>query len=188
MREVEVKAVVSDAEAKQRLAVQAGARLMFEGHLRDRRYDTTDGSLLKKDEVVRVRSYVSRASTEVFLDWKGATDTSSGYKVREEVSTGITDEKALATMLDRLGFSTVREIDRRIVQYELGQTTIRFEFYPRMDDLVEIEGDPEAIERAIEALGMSRGEFTSEALGAFVERFQRRTGVKAAISDGDLAL
>jgi hypothetical protein len=56
-----------------------------------------------------------------------------------------------------------------------------------MDVLVEVEGEPEAIERAIEGLGMARGEFTSERLPTFVERFERRTGVRAAICDRELA-
>jgi hypothetical protein len=78
------------------------------------------------------------------------------------------------------------EIDRDIAQYELGAATIRFETYPRMDVLVEVEGEPDAIEKAIEALGMLRGEFTSERLPSFVSRFEKRTGVKAAVSDKEL--
>ena len=78
------------------------------------------------------------------------------------------------------------EMDREIAQYELGGATIRFESYPRMDVLVEVEGEPGAIEQSIEALGMSRGEFTSERLPSFVSRFEQRTGVRAAICDREL--
>jgi hypothetical protein len=74
------------------------------------------------------------------------------------------------------------QIDREIAQYELGGANVRFETYARMDVLVEVEGDPDAIEVAIAALGMPRGAFTSDRLAAFVQRFERRTGVKAAIS------
>jgi hypothetical protein len=55
-----------------------------------------------------------------------------------------------------------------------------------MDVLVEVEGEPEAIEQAIEALGMARGEFTSERLPSFVSRFERRTGVRAALCSQEL--
>jgi hypothetical protein len=55
-----------------------------------------------------------------------------------------------------------------------------------MDVLVEVEGEPEAIENAIEALGMSRGEFTSERLATFVTRFEQRTGVRAAVCDREV--
>ena len=56
-----------------------------------------------------------------------------------------------------------------------------------MDILVEVEGEPPVIEEAIAALGMLRGEFTTERLAAFVERFEQRTGVQAAISERELS-
>lgn len=187
MREVELKAVVTDLEAKSKLIHAAGATLVFEGALRDRRYDTPDRSLSAKDEVVRVRTYQSSASKRVLLDWKGPADTTSGYKVREEISTEISDANGLEDVLGKLGYVVIKEIDRRIIQFEFRAAIIRFEEYPRMDVLVEVEGVPEAIEEAIAVLQMSRGEFTNESLGAFVARFEQRTGVQAATSETDLA-
>jgi hypothetical protein len=55
-----------------------------------------------------------------------------------------------------------------------------------MDVLVEVEGEPAAIESAIEALGLPRGTFTNERLASFVAGFEHRTGVRAAISDREL--
>ncbi len=187
MREIELKAVVADISAKSTLLEAAGATLVFEGALRDQRYDTSDRSLGSKDEVIRVRTYRSASSSRTVVDWKGPVDTSTGYKVREEISAGISDAAELGVILEKLGYIVVNEIDRRIVQYELGGATIRFEEYPRMDTLVEVEGSPEAIENAIVALGMSRGEFTNDSLSAFVGRFERRTGVIAATSESDIA-
>ena len=186
MREVELKAVVENAAEKQRLLENAGATLIFEGTLQDRRYDSEAGTLADKDEVIRVRTYAGKTGSQVQFDWKGPADSSSGYKVREEISIDISNGTALATVLEKLGFIVVREIDRRIAQYEVAGATVRFEVYPRMDTLIEVEGDPEAIERVIELLRMSRGEFSSESLTAFVSRFERRTGVRAATSDREL--
>jgi hypothetical protein len=77
-------------------------------------------------------------------------------------------------------------IDREIAQYDLGGAMVRFERYPRMDDLVEVEGTPEQIERAIAALGLPRAGFTSERLPDFVRRYEERTGASAALSDAEL--
>jgi predicted adenylyl cyclase CyaB len=186
MREVELKAVVEDPDEAQRLLVREGALLTFEGALIDRRYDKPDGALGLVDQVIRVRTYADKTGTRCSLDWKGPSSAETGFKVREEISTGISDEPALIGILEKLGYVPVREIDRKIVQYEAFGATVRFEFYPRMDTLVEVEGTPESIERAIEALGMSRGQFTGESLSAFVSRFEQRTGVRAAISDSEL--
>jgi hypothetical protein len=79
------------------------------------------------------------------------------------------------------------QIDRAIWQYDLQGATVRFERYPRMDDLVEVEGDPATIERAISILGLPRDSFTTERLPDFARRFEARTGQSAALSDGELA-
>jgi predicted adenylyl cyclase CyaB len=186
MREFELKAVVGDLASARKQLEEAGAMLSFEGRLRDQRYDLESRALAERDEVLRVRRYDTGASTRTFLDWKGPTEMQGAYKIREEVSTSVDDFSSLEHILTRVGFTITMEIDRQIAQYELAAATIRFEIYPRMDVLVEVEGDPDNIELAIEALGMARGEFTSERLPTFVERFEKRTGVRAAICDREL--
>ena len=52
-----------------------------------------------------------------------------------------------------------------------------------MDVLVEVEGEPAAIESAVEALGLPRGTFSNQRLVDFVAAFEHRTGVRAATSD-----
>jgi predicted adenylyl cyclase CyaB len=186
MLEVELKAVVVDPAATRKQLESAGAKLTYEGRLLDRRYDIESRELADRDEVLRVRRYESSASTRTYLDWKGPTEAQGGYKIREEISTQVDDFIAIEHILDKVGFVVTMEIDREIAQYELWGATIRFERYPRMDVLVEVEGVPDAIEQAIAALGMSRGEFTSERLLSFVRRFERRTGVRSALCEREL--
>jgi len=186
MREVELKAIVDDLPMRRAKIEDAGASLSFEGKLSDRRYDSAARELSGRDEVLRVRRYVSAAATKTVLDWKGPTEIRDVYKVREELTTQVDDFDALEKILENLGFELLGEIDRTIAQYQLGGATVRFETYPRMDVLVEVEGEPASIEEAIEALGMPRGTFSSERLAAFVEGFQRRTGVRAAVCEREL--
>ena len=196
MREVELKSLVPDlAAARERLA-RAGATLVYAGRLEDRRYDTADRQLAARDHVLRLRVYRGSApsagngdghdAARALLDFKGPTQYEAGYKVREELSVGATDPDTLALLLERLGYVVTREIDREIEQYELHGATVRFERYPRMDVLVEVEGPPAAIEAAIADLGLPRAGFTAERLPAFVARFQARTGERAAICDREL--
>jgi hypothetical protein len=56
-----------------------------------------------------------------------------------------------------------------------------------MDALVEVEGTPAAIEHAIAALGIPRDTFTGDRLLAFVDRYEARTGLRAAINDRQVA-
>jgi predicted adenylyl cyclase CyaB len=186
MREVELKAIVDDlADRRKRIEV-AGGTISFEGKISDRRYDFTSGELTGRDEVLRTRTYQSRSSNTTYLDWKGPTEMQGGYKIREEITAPVEDLDSLEKIFEKLGLALTSEIDREIAQYQFGGATVRFETYPRMDVLVEVEGEPEAIEVAIEALGLQRGTFTNERLRDFVSKFEHRTGVRAAISDREL--
>jgi predicted adenylyl cyclase CyaB len=185
--EVELKSVVHDVDGCRRRLESAGARVTFEGKLEDRRYDTHDGRLTSSDEVLRVRRYTGGGDARASLEWKGPTRQEHGYKVREELAAATPDASVLATILERLGYEVVGEIDREIAQYSLDDTTIRFERYPRMDVLVEVEGSPSSIERAISALGMPRDGFSADRLVTFIARFEARTGERAAVNERQLA-
>jgi len=186
MREVELKAVVDDLAGRRKKIESAGGTLSFEGKISDRRYDFTSGELSGRDEVLRTRTYQSRSSTRTYMDWKGPTEMQGGYKIREEITAPVEDLDSLEKIFEKLGLALTSEIDREIAQYQFGGATVRFETYPRMDILVEVEGEPKAIEVAIEALGLQRGTFTNERLRDFVSKFEHRTGVRAAISDREL--
>jgi len=182
MREVELKSVVEEMEQCIARVRGAGGTLVLEGRLRDRRYDTHDRALGERDEMLRVRAFEGLPASIATLDWKGPTRLENGYKVREEISTGLGDVDATFVILAMLGYVCTMAIDRDVAQFSLSGATVRFERYPRMDDLVEVEGTPEAIESAIALTGLPRHGFTSERLGDFVSRFESRTGVRAALS------
>ena len=186
MREVELKSVVDDLRDRRNAIESAGAKLVFAGKLEDQRFDTADRTLAAKDLVLRLRIYRSADRATAHLDWKGPTEKVDGFKVRDELTTGVTNADVLSAILGSLGHVVTREIEREIVQYELGGTTIRFERYPRMDVLVEVEGEPEGIEAAIVALGMPRAGFTTERLPDFVRGYETRTGVRAALCAREL--
>lgn len=186
--EWELKAIVPDWDALLERLRSQGAVLEFEGRLEDRRYDTESLDLLARDHVLRLRAYRDLNGTVVrsSLDFKGATERRGGYKVREERSTSIDDPGTLAVILEQLGYQLTLAIDRVIVQLTLHGAVIRLERYPRMDDLVEVEGTPQAIEAAILATGISREAFTAASLATFMALFEERTGTAAAVSDAEL--
>jgi len=187
MLEVELKSTVDDVSIRRAAVERAGGRIVFAGRLEDRRWDTYDRALAAKDHVLRVRVYRTASEARAELDWKGPTQREGRYKLREEFGTDIADPGVLSAILERLGYEVTIAIDREIVQFDLDGTMIRFEHYPRMDDLVEVEGTPEQIERAIEVLGLPRDGFTTDRLPEFVKRFEERTGERAAISIATLS-
>src|ERR1039457_507329 len=99
MREVELKSVVADPDRAIAALRAAGAVPLLEGRLSDTRYDTPDRALVARDHVLRLRVCPGGAGPHASLDWKGPTASVDGYKVREELSTGIGDAEALARIL-----------------------------------------------------------------------------------------
>lgn len=179
--ELELKAVVPDAAALRRAILAAGASLRRNGLMADRRFDR-GGELAARDEVLRTREYRGEGgSVELAqLTWKGPTTRSpDGYKSRQETELAVSDG-APGELLHALGYRQVHAIDRWIEEYELGGAMVRIEWYPRMDTLVEIEGAPEAIERAIAGTRLPRATFLPDALADFVARYQARGGRAAA--------
>jgi predicted adenylyl cyclase CyaB len=186
MREVELKGVMHEPDKVLAALAAAGAELTYEGRLEDRRYDTPDRSLMRRDHLLRLRVYRDASGSRALLDYKGPTEYEHGYKVREELSTGAADADELALILGRLGYVVTREIDRHITQFRCRGAIVRIERYPRMDTLVEVEGAPEAIEAAIAATGLPRAGFSTERLPDFILRFEARTGERAAVCDREM--
>src|SRR4029079_12307695 len=184
LAELELKAVVPDPEALRARLRHAGAIPGFRGRMTDRRYDRA-GDLAARDEVLRIRTYHHpNGSTESVLAWKGATGRSpEGYKLRQEIELAVRSERGAAErLLGALGYAPVHLIEREVEIYRVEEATVRLERYPEMDSLVEVEGVPDAIERAIVVTGIARGDFTAEALSEFVRRYETRTGAPARLS------
>jgi len=150
----------------------------------DRRFDR-DGELLARDEVLRLRVFRKpEGPDEVHLGWKGPTGvTPEGYKSRRELEYQLQDGPASPTaLLEALSFRESYRIDRYVEYYQLGAASLRLEWYPRMDVLLEVEGDTEGIEMALRATGLPRSLFTADSLVEFAARYTTRTGEAAVLS------
>jgi len=181
--ELELKARVEDPDAVRRALLAAGAQLIYRGAMLDRRFDRK-GRLAARDEVVRLRVFhpADRSGEWGVLGWKGPVGQRGGYRHREEWESRSDDPRAVLVVLRRLGYKIVVRIDRAVEQYQIGDATVRLEWYPSMDVLVEVEGRPDAIERAIAATGMPRDSFLPESLPYFTAAYEKRTGLAARTS------
>jgi adenylate cyclase class IV len=187
--EVELKAVLSDPGTARMRLLSVGAVVRFRGAMSDRRYDR-NGELASRDEVLRVRTFRDAGGrSSAVIGWKGPTRRSAeGYKEREEIELAVGEAGgAPAAFLAALGYEAVYDIDRWVEVFEVAGAVVRLESYPRMDDLVEVEGDPAAIERAVAVLGIPRAEFTAEPLTEFVQRYELRAGAPAVLASSGAA-
>ncbi len=181
--ELEVKARVDDPEELRAALVRAGAALEFRGDMIDRRFDR-DGTLAERDHVLRLREYRPADGTPAYgvLGWKGPPSQRGKYRHRAEAEARVETPDSVLTILAQLGFAVSLRIDRRVEVYRLGQATLRLEWYPAMDVLLEVEGEPSEIERAIAATGLARDRFLPESLPYFVAQYEARTGRAALVA------
>lgn len=181
--ELEVKARVDDPERLRAALVRAGATLDFRGDMIDRRFDRSR-TLAERDEVLRLREFRPADGTPPHgvLGWKGRPSQRGVYRHRAEVEARVATPDAVVTILEQLGFAEALRIDRRVEVYRLGQAVLRLEWYPEMDVLIEVEGEPPEIERAIAATGLARDCFLPESLPYFVAQYEARTGRAALLA------
>jgi adenylate cyclase class IV len=181
--ELELKARVEDPDAVRKAILSAGAELMYRGAMMDQRFDRR-GRLERRDEVVRLRVYHPDDKSPEWgvLGWKGPVQRRGEYRLREEWESRVDDPKAVLVILRHMGYKISARIDRAVEQYRLGEATLRFEWYPSMDVLMEVEGQPEAIERAVAATGLPREAFLPESLPYFTAAYEARTGRVARVS------
>jgi adenylate cyclase class IV len=181
--ELELKARVDDPDAVRQSLLAAGAELTYRGAMLDRRFDRR-GRLERRDQVVRLRVYhpADRSREWGVLGWKGRVRQQGEYRLREEWESHVDDPKAVLVTLRHMGYKVSLRVDRAIEQYRLGDATLRLEWYPAMDVLMEVEGSPDAIERAIAATGLPRDAFLPESLPYFTAEYEKRTGRAARVS------
>lgn len=150
----------------------------------DRRYDR-DGTLLALDHVLRLRELIGPGEEpEYLVSWKGPTGvTAEGYKSRTELEYQLRPRRAApAELFERMGYQEVQRIERYVEYFRLAGADVRLEWYPRMDVLVELEGEPEAIEAVLAKLDIPRDQWLADPLPLFAARYAARTGVPAALS------
>jgi len=156
---------------------------VYSGRLIDRRFDIND-ELTNRKEVLRVRRYEGLDGTiHEELAWKGPTTVSpQGYKARPELECRLGGGAPIADLLRALGYLPVHSVDRFVEIYAIDGATVRIEWYPESDTLVEVEGDADAIERAVVATTLVRETFSADGLATFAARYQRRTGRPARLA------
>ncbi len=149
----------------------------------DRRFDR-NGRLEGRDEVLRLRVYrpAGGAAAHGVLAWKGRASARGAYRHRRELEARTSEPDAMLGILERLRFRESLRIDRRVEIWRLAKAVLRLERYPRMDALLEVEGTPRAIERAIVATGLPRERFRARSLPHFVRAYEARTGKRARLS------
>jgi len=149
--EVEVKFLVDDLAAVHKQLLDAGAEIIRPRvYERNVRFDTADNTLLKKEELLRLRQ-----DTAVILTFKGPSefDLVSEAKVREEIEVQVNDFDRLAVILKRLGYDPQQVYEKYRETFRLDNLEIVLDEMP-YGNFIELEGNESDIKATASLLGL----------------------------------
>jgi len=197
-KETEIKLAVESVKTLERKLKKLGAKNVRADERRVHEmnviFDTPDGGLAKHGQLLRIRTETvdgkrkSGAPKRVLLTFKqptvrGVSEEGSRFKIREETEVEVADSGLLTKILEGLGL-------RGWFTYEKFRTTWKLAARARwakdllieVDETpvgvyVELEGPPEAIDRAAAELGYSRKDYLLKNYLTLYAEDCRRKGV-----------
>jgi adenylate cyclase class 2 len=182
--ETEIKLRIGDIEAFQKALQRMGAREVGLGRVHELNvvFDTAEGGLRRKGQLLRIRTATRVAKGEAgggkqrfLLTFKRPTpqqlaDAESGqghawHKVREEIEVEVTEATILSKIFEGLGMWGRFRYEKYRTTYEIGGSKqwgkgllIEVDETP-IGVFAELEGPPEAIDRAAQELGFSKEDY-----------------------------
>jgi adenylate cyclase, class 2 len=173
-REVEVKLGFDTVDRAVSAVLSLGAELVsaraFEENVL---YDRDVDSLVSSGKMLRLRRFRGRS----IVTYKEPVPGDHAYKVRDEAEVDVDDPAELERIVVGLGFRPVYRYQKYRTCYRLGELQLMVDETP-IGCFVELEGPPEAIDRAARALGRSPDDYVVETYHEIQERIARERGVE----------
>jgi adenylate cyclase class 2 len=172
--EVEIKFLVSDAAALERLLQTAGFHQQtpstFEANTL---YDTTSGELRHAGEVLRLRLYGDH--------WKlthKSRGTAAKHKTRVEHETSVANGEEMHAILTALGFTPSFRYEKYRAEWSDGTGEVVIDRTP-IGDLAEIEGAPQWIDRVAKLLNLDESSYITASYAELFFQWKARTNSPA---------
>lgn len=170
--ELEVKFLLSRPGAfEDRLGVLGAQLLHPRVHEINLRFDTPDGALTSRAQVLRLRR-----DHQTTLTYKGPGETQAGVRKRREIEFTISDYQAAQALLEALGYRVLLMYEKHRTTYAWQGVLIVLDEMP-YGNFAEIEGpDPELIHTTSAHLGMA---WEARLLDSYTMLFDKLRGVYA---------
>jgi adenylate cyclase, class 2 len=173
-REVEVKLGFDTADRAVSAIMSLGAELVSARAFEDNvLYDRDVDSLFPAGKMLRLRRFRGRS----IVTYKEPVPGEHAHKVRAEAEIVIDDPAELERIVRGLGFRPVYRYQKYRTCFRLGDLQLMVDETP-IGCFVELEGPPEAIDRAALALGRSPGDYIVETYHEIQERIARERGIE----------
>jgi adenylate cyclase class 2 len=173
--EVEVKFLVRDLERLRERLLEQGAQVTVQRtHEYNVRYDTPEGTLLERRQLLRLRQ-----DRDVVVTFKGeppAGSDSTEAKVREELEVTVSDFETMDLILQRVGFARAQVYEKYRETMAVNGVEAVLDQMP-YGDFVELEGPEEKLRPLAEALGLNWSRRLLTNYLALMERLKAARGL-----------
>jgi adenylate cyclase class 2 len=171
-REIEIKLPFPTAEEAVLRLTAIGGRPVSARVFEDNRIlDDEDRSLSRAGKLLRIRTAGNRS----ILTVKSPVESDTRHKVREEIETEVADSGASIRLFERLGFRTIWRYQKYRSTFTLPGIEATVDETP-IGCFVELEGDPQAIDRAAAGLGFSVERYVTATYRELAEEHAARSG------------
>jgi adenylate cyclase class 2 len=172
--EVEIKFLIEDLRALERLLRSAGfRRITPRTHELNTLYDTPRQTLRQRGELLRIRKYGRRW----ILTHKGK-GANTRHKIRIETETELANGEKMAAILDALGFVPSFRYEKFRSEWTDGRGHVVLDETP-IGNVSEIEGKPRWIDATAKKLGVSRAQYITQNYASMFFDWKARTGSAA---------
>ncbi len=153
MQEIEAKILEVKRKQMEEKLKDINAKKVFDGTIETLFYDFKDGSILKANNVMRLR----KENKKTVLTFKIVKATAEA-KIAEEYSTEVSDFQATTRILEFLGLNVIDSMEKHRISYEKADAHFDIDHYLNnysfIPDILEIEAKSvESIHNYAKALG-----------------------------------
>lgn len=175
--EIEIKVQIFDRAAFAAKLPSLGFRLLTpETPERNLLFDTPEGSLRGRREVLRIRKYGDIWK----LTHKAPAESTQelAHKVRMETETAIGDGQALTAIFERLGYRVAFIYEKFRAEWTDGAGHLVLDITP-IGDFAELEGEHAWIDATAARLGISPSQYLTASYAGLFFEWKSRTGHSA---------
>jgi adenylate cyclase, class 2 len=177
-RETEIKLAFPSPQDARRALALAGATESrpreFEDNLL---FDLDDRRLESAGRLLRLR----RAGARAVVTYKGPAESGHRYKIREEAEVSVADGEEMDRILRGVGFRPGYRYQKYRTSFELEGVAIALD-ETALGTFVELEGEPDAIDRVAAALGKGPRDY----LRTTYRELQEQDAAARGVTAGDL--
>jgi adenylate cyclase class 2 len=160
MKEIEVKILEINPKDIEKKIIALDGKKNASNIVHERFYDFPDGKLKSKFSILRIRT-IGKKTEFTFKHSTSKLKEGSGFAVREEIQTEVSDVNELERIVLALGLVVKKNREKKRTSFTLGKTKIEIDEYPGIPAYLEVEGDERSIPPVVRKLGFTMNDTTN---------------------------